>query len=121
MSYESQVTKFDNDDGQKINCHSAENSAFFHFISARNLVQRDQRSSSLPTNNIETHFRGRRRRENCRQMRSSLLMNMSDEDRRRRSTGSSLYRGWSDKLMNIFESFFMKAWMLSRALSSKPR
>ena len=91
MSFESPVIKFDNADveTEQTNNHPGEHSAFSQLNSARSFVLRDQqRSSSLPTSQIQHRGGGGWRRPQ-----NSYLMNLPEEDRRRRSTGSNFYGG----------------------------
>lgn len=91
MSFESPVIKFDNADGEseEANDHPGDHSAFSQLNSARSIVMRDQqRSSSLPTSQIEKRGGG-----GWRMSQNSYLINLPEDDRRRRSTGSNFYGG----------------------------
>ena len=86
MSYDSPVIRFDNADSEQINNPSAEHSAFSQLNSARSFARREpQRSSSLPSSHIQTSF-WRGRGEPWLVGRRGM-MNVPDEERRRRSTG----------------------------------
>ena len=91
MSFESPVIKFDNTDveAEQTNNHPGEHSAFSQLNSARSFVLRDQqRSSSLPTSQIQKPGGG-----GWRRTQNSYLINLPEEEKRRRSTGSSFYGG----------------------------
>ena len=92
MSFESPVIRFDNADveSEQTNNPPGEHSAFSQLNSARSFVLRDQqRSSSLPT----SHIQNRGGRGGWRMTQNSYLINLPEEDRRRRSTGSNFYGG----------------------------
>ena len=92
MSFESPVIRFDNADveSEQTNNHPGDNSAFSQLNSARSFVLRDQqRSSSLPT----SHIQNRRGGGSWRMTQNSYLINLPEEDRRRRSTGGNFYGG----------------------------
>ena len=100
MSYDSPVIRFDNADREQINNPSAEHSAFSQLNSARSLSLREpQRSSSLPSSHIQSPFwRGNGEHWLVGKRR---MMNVPDEEQRRRSTGGyNVYRGenidWKD-------------------------
>ena len=92
MSFESPVIKFDNADveAEQTNNNPGEHSAFSQLNSARSFVLRDQqRSSSLPTSQIQKPGGGL----GWRRTQNSYLINLPEDDRRRRSTGSNFYGG----------------------------
>ena len=93
MSFESPVIKFDNADAEseQTNNHPGDHSAFSQLNSARSFVLREQqRSSSLPTSHSQIQNRGG---GGWRMTQNSYLINLPEDDRRRRSTGSNFYGG----------------------------
>ena len=94
MSFESPVIKFDNADAEseQTDNQPRDHSAFSQLNSARSFVERDQqRSSSLPTSQIEN--RGGGGGGGWRMSQNSYLISLPEDDRRRRSTGSNFYGG----------------------------
>ena len=97
MPFESPVIKFDNADvesEEQTNNHPGDHSAFSQLNSARSFVLRDQqRSSSLPTSHIQNRAGAGGGGGGRRMTQNSYLINLPEEDRRRRSTGSHFYGG----------------------------
>ena len=93
MPFESPVIKFDNADVEReeqTNNHPGEHYAFSQLNSARSFVLREQqRSSSLPTSQIQNRGGG----GGWRMTQNSYLISLPEDDRRRRSTGSNFYGG----------------------------
>ena len=98
MPFESPVIKFDNADVEReeqTNNHPGEHYAFSQLNSARSFVLRDQqRSSSLPTSQLQNRAGGGGGGGGgWRMTQNSYLINLPEEDRRRKSTGSNFYGG----------------------------